>query len=81
MLAWDLPGRPALSPFRLPNICLSGSRESRQTPPGIYADNTLIFLIEDDAQNRGYHVDAHRSIAFIAGICEAEGAGLPRTTQ
>jgi DNA-binding beta-propeller fold protein YncE len=32
-----------------------------------YADNTLIFVIEDDAQNGGDHVDAHRSIAFIVG--------------
>ena len=32
-----------------------------------YANNTLIFVIEDDAQNGGDHVDAHRSIAFIAG--------------
>ncbi|MBV9404889.1 MAG: hypothetical protein JO211_06065 [Acidobacteriaceae bacterium] len=33
----------------------------------VYANNTLIFVIEDDAQNGGDHVDAHRSIAFIAG--------------
>ena len=32
-----------------------------------YSQNTLIFVIEDDAQNGGDHVDAHRSIAFIAG--------------
>ena len=32
-----------------------------------YAGNTLIFVIEDDAQNGGDHVDAHRSIAFIVG--------------
>lgn len=32
-----------------------------------YADNTLIFVIEDDPQNGGDHVDAHRSIAFIVG--------------
>src|SRR5215471_2030447 len=33
----------------------------------IYADSTLIFVIEDDAQNGGDHVDVHRSIAFIVG--------------
>jgi len=33
----------------------------------IYANNTLVFVIEDDAQNGGDHVDAHRSIAFIVG--------------
>jgi YVTN family beta-propeller protein len=32
-----------------------------------YAKDTLIFVIEDDAQNGPDHVDAHRSIAFIAG--------------
>jgi DNA-binding beta-propeller fold protein YncE len=32
-----------------------------------YRDNTLIFVVEDDAQNGGDHVDAHRSIALIAG--------------
>jgi DNA-binding beta-propeller fold protein YncE len=32
-----------------------------------YAGNTLIFVIEDDAQDGGDHVDAHRSIAFVAG--------------
>ena len=32
-----------------------------------YAKNTLIFVIEDDAQNGPDHVDAHRSLALIAG--------------
>ena len=32
-----------------------------------YASNTLIFVIEDDAQDGGDHVDAHRSTAFIVG--------------
>lgn len=32
-----------------------------------YAGSTLIFVIEDDAQNGPDHVDAHRSIALIAG--------------
>jgi hypothetical protein len=32
-----------------------------------YANNTLIFVIEDDAQDGGDHVDSHRSIAFVAG--------------
>ncbi len=32
-----------------------------------YKDNTLVFVIEDDAQDGGDHVDAHRSTAFIAG--------------
>ncbi|MGC9269962.1 beta-propeller fold lactonase family protein [Acidiphilium sp.] len=32
-----------------------------------YAKNTLIFVVEDDAQDGPDHVDAHRSIAFIVG--------------
>jgi YVTN family beta-propeller protein len=32
-----------------------------------YADSTLIFVVEDDAQNGPDHVDAHRSVAFIVG--------------
>jgi YVTN family beta-propeller protein len=33
----------------------------------IYKNNTLIFVIEDDSQAGGDHVDTHRSIAFIVG--------------
>jgi YVTN family beta-propeller protein len=32
-----------------------------------YAKDTLIFVIEDDAQDGADHVDAHRSIAFVIG--------------
>jgi hypothetical protein len=32
-----------------------------------YKDSTLIFVIEDDAQDGGDHVDAHRSVAYIVG--------------
>ena len=32
-----------------------------------YASDTLIFVIEDDAQDGADHVDAHRSTAFIIG--------------
>jgi YVTN family beta-propeller protein len=32
-----------------------------------YKDSTLIFVLEDDAQAGPDHVDAHRSIAFVAG--------------
>ena len=31
------------------------------------ADSTLVFVIEDDAQNGADHVDARRSIAFVVG--------------
>jgi hypothetical protein len=32
-----------------------------------YAADTLIFVIEDDAQDGPDHVDAHRSVALVAG--------------
>jgi DNA-binding beta-propeller fold protein YncE len=32
-----------------------------------YASSTLIFVVEDDAQDGPDHVDAHRSVAFIIG--------------
>ncbi|MCU1339445.1 MAG: hypothetical protein JWO19_5026, partial [Bryobacterales bacterium] len=32
-----------------------------------YKDDTLIFVIEDDAQDGPDHVDAHRSIAYVIG--------------
>ena len=38
-----------------------------------YKDNTLIFVVEDDAQNGGDHVDAHRSIALVAGSVVRRG--------
>jgi DNA-binding beta-propeller fold protein YncE len=39
-----------------------------------YANDTLIFVIEDDAQDGGDHVDAHRSIAFVVGPYVKQGA-------
>lgn len=32
-----------------------------------FKDNTLIFIVEDDAQNAPDHMDAHRSIAYVVG--------------
>jgi DNA-binding beta-propeller fold protein YncE len=32
-----------------------------------YKDSTLIFVIEDDAQDGPDHVDAHRSVAYVIG--------------
>jgi DNA-binding beta-propeller fold protein YncE len=40
----------------------------------VYKNNTLIFVIEDDSQDGGDHVDSHRSIAFIAGPYVKQGA-------
>jgi YVTN family beta-propeller protein len=39
-----------------------------------YKNNTLIFVIEDDAQNGPDHVDAHRSIAYVVGPYVKQGA-------
>jgi hypothetical protein len=38
-----------------------------------YAANTLVFVIEDDAQDGADHVDAHRSTAYIAGPYVGQG--------
>ena len=39
-----------------------------------YRDSTLIFVIEDDAQDGPDHVDAHRSTAFVVGPYVKHGA-------
>ncbi|HEV2182606.1 MAG TPA: hypothetical protein VGR39_02895, partial [Candidatus Acidoferrales bacterium] len=39
-----------------------------------FAKSTVVFILEDDAQNGPDHVDAHRSIALIAGAYVKQGA-------
>ena len=39
-----------------------------------YAKDTVIFVIEDDAQNGPDHVDAHRTVAFVLGAYVKQGA-------
>jgi hypothetical protein len=39
----------------------------------LYAASTLIFIIEDDAQNGPDHVDAHRTLAFVVGPYVKQG--------
>lgn len=39
-----------------------------------YKNDTLIFAVEDDAQNGPDHVDAHRTIAFVVGPYVKRGA-------
>jgi DNA-binding beta-propeller fold protein YncE len=39
-----------------------------------YKDDTLIFVIEDDAQDGPDHVDAHRTIAYVIGPYVKQGA-------
>ncbi len=39
-----------------------------------YSGNTLVFVVEDDSQDGPDHVDAHRSIAFVAGPYVKQGA-------
>jgi YVTN family beta-propeller protein len=43
-----------------------------------FAKDTLIFVIEDDAQNGPDHVDAHRSIAYVIGPYVKQGAVVSR---
>jgi YVTN family beta-propeller protein len=38
-----------------------------------YAASTLIFIIEDDAQNGPDHVDAHRTLGFVVGPYVKQG--------
>ena len=47
-----------------------------------YKDNTLIFVIEDDSQDGGDHVDSHRSIAFVIGpyVKKKKVVSAPYTT-
>ncbi|MBV9390532.1 MAG: bifunctional YncE family protein/alkaline phosphatase family protein, partial [Verrucomicrobia bacterium] len=39
-----------------------------------YKDDTLIFICEDDSQDGGDHVDAHRSTAYVVGPYVKHGA-------
>lgn len=39
-----------------------------------FAKDTLIFVVEDDAQDGPDHVDAHRSLALVAGPYVKQGA-------
>ena len=39
-----------------------------------YAGNTLVFVLEDDAQDGPDHMDAHRSTAYIVGPYVKKGA-------
>jgi len=46
-----------------------------------FSKDTLIFVIEDDAQDGPDHVDAHRSIAFVAGPYVKQGAVVSHRYQ
>ena len=47
-----------------------------------YKNNTLIFVIEDDSQDGGDHVDSHRSVAFVIGpyVKQKKVVSTPYTT-
>jgi hypothetical protein len=47
-----------------------------------YKNNTLIFVIEDDSQDGGDHVDSHRSVAFVIGpyVKQKKVISTPYTT-
>jgi hypothetical protein len=40
----------------------------------VYANNTLIFVVEDDSQDGGDHVDSHRSTTYVVGAYVKQGA-------
>ena len=42
----------------------------------IYKNNTLIFVVEDDSQDGGDHVDSHRTTAFVVGAYVRNGVDL-----
>ena len=42
-----------------------------------YWDDTAIFILEDDAQNGGDHIDAHRSTAFVVSKYSPGTAAAP----
>jgi YVTN family beta-propeller protein len=42
-----------------------------------YAENTIVFVIEDDAQDGPDHVDAHRSTMFVVGPYVKQGMVVP----
>ena len=44
-----------------------------------FKDSTLIFIIEDDAQDGPDHVDAHRSIAYVIGPYVKQGGAVVST--
>lgn len=46
-----------------------------------FAADTLIFVVEDDAQDGPDHVDAHRSVAFVAGPYVRQGAVVSHRYQ
>jgi DNA-binding beta-propeller fold protein YncE len=46
-----------------------------------FAQDTLIFVVEDDAQDGPDHMDAHRSIAFVAGPYVRQGAVVSHRYQ
>ncbi len=39
----------------------------------MYANDTLIFIVEDDAQDGGDHYDSHRTVALVAGAYVKQG--------
>ncbi len=44
----------------------------------VFAQNTLIFVVEDDAQDGADHIDSHRTIAFEAGAYAKQAAAVSK---
>ena len=43
-----------------------------------FANDTLVFILEDDAQDGPDHVDAHRSVGYVVGPYVRQGAVISR---
>jgi len=59
-------GRPSPFAYVADNDMATGMLVSHLSKSPIW-NESVVFILEDDAQNGPDHVDAHRSIAFVAG--------------
>jgi DNA-binding beta-propeller fold protein YncE len=75
---WTFPG-PPIDGVNTPELMVADNDYAvglliQKVAKSAYANSTLIFVIEDDAQDGGDHVDSHRSTAFVVGPFVKQGA-------
>ncbi len=68
---WTTPG-PPIDGVNTPELQIADNDYAvglliQKIANSVYANSTLIFVLEDDSQDGGDHVDSHRSTAFVAG--------------
>ena len=76
---WSPPGPPLMDRVDSPEKMVADNDYAvgllvQKIANSAYANNTLIFVVEDDAQDGGDHVESHRSTAFVAGAYVKQGA-------